>query len=114
MRTAKLVVAMLTMIAVLLSATPISAQAAPPPRTWTKVYTEDQLANANLSIGVIKWNDSLVKGQITVTPNRNDDKYTVKLEEYYQMNDIIWPIRVLSITLFFAAINTSSYTRFFV
>ena len=88
MRTTKLVVAMLTMIAVLISAMPISAQAAPPPRTWTKVYTEEQLANANLSIGVIKWNDSLVRGQITVTPNRNDDKYTVKLEEYYQMNDM--------------------------
>jgi phosphate-selective porin len=88
MRTTKLIVAMFTMIAVLISATPLSAQAAPPPRTWTKTMTEDELADANLSIGVIKWNDSLVKGQITVTPNKKDDKYTVVLEEYYNINDM--------------------------
>lgn len=87
-RTTKLIVAMLTMIAVIISATPLTAQAAPPPRTWTKTMTEEELADANLSIGVIKWNDSLIEGQITVTPDKTYSKYTVKLEEYYKMNDM--------------------------
>ena len=86
MKTTKIIAAMLTLV-ILISAVPISAQAAPPPNTWTKVMTEKQLADHNLSLGVIRWNDSIVKGQITVTA-RKDGNYDVKMEEYFQMNDM--------------------------
>lgn len=87
MRTTKLIVAMLTLFAVLIAATPISAQAAPPPTTWEKVMTERELNDHNLSIGVIKWDDSLSKGSVTVK-YLSGDSYKVTYEEYYKINDM--------------------------
>ncbi len=83
----KLFVAMLTIIAAIVAAVPVTAQAAPPPTDWEEVMTEKELNDRNLSIGIIKWDDSLAKGSVTVT-YFSGDSYKVSYYEAYKVNDI--------------------------
>lgn len=75
-----------------------------------KTYTAKQIANANLSQGIIRWSDDMVSGYIRVDPaDKKGKKYTVWIREIQRVGlpanpsnkqklrgwaeSIFWPIR---------------------
>ncbi|MBQ2638757.1 hypothetical protein IJF91_01695 [Candidatus Saccharibacteria bacterium] len=67
-----------------------AAKAAPPPETSSVVMTEEELANHNLSLGTISWNDDICSGKIIVKPGTKDGTYTVTMNAFYKFNDLIY------------------------
>ncbi len=62
-------------------------KAVPPPTETETTMAEEELANHNLSLGTIYWDDDLVSGQIVVTDAGNG-KYNVKSQEFWRISDI--------------------------
>ena len=75
-------------LVVVLALTPATlVKAAPPPTENETTMNEMQLADHNLSLGVISWDDDLVSGQIVVTDAGNGN-YNVKSQEFWRINDM--------------------------
>lgn len=71
-----------------LSLAPVSAKAAPPPVELNMTLSETELADRNLSLGTITWNDDMASGQINVTNGPVEGTYFVCLREFLMLNDM--------------------------
>ena len=78
----KLVVSFVVVALLAFCLRPIPAEAAAKIKNGG-TYTEKQLNNFNLSVGTITWNDSLLAGSLTVTPNKDYTKFTVTIREMW-------------------------------
>lgn len=79
----KIITIVLSLVVLFLAIPATNVEAKAKPVKSTKTMTEKQLANHNLSLGKITWNDDLVKGSIIV--KSQNDKYSVSSNETYKI-----------------------------
>lgn len=93
----KVFAAVLTLVLTFAAINPVTALAVAPPNQQTWIWTASQLQSKNLSVGTISWNDDLVTGYIETYENCGywnngrwvyDGKYTVYLNEVYNISDM--------------------------
>lgn len=80
----KIVTVVLSLLILFLAMPATNVEAKTKPVESNKTMTEKQLANHNLSLGKITWNDDLVKGSIVVKAAKNN-KYSVSSKETFKI-----------------------------